>query len=82
VAILKGPGKEGTRPLGIPTVEDHLVQRAVARILEAVFEGDFLNCSYGLPPGRSPHHALQALRGIIVTKKIRHLQQEPALAIP
>jgi RNA-directed DNA polymerase len=73
VAIPKGPGKAGTRPLGIPTVEDRLVQRAVARILEAVFEGDFLDCSYGFRPGRSPHHALRALRGIIVTKKIRHL---------
>ena len=45
VAIPKGPGKAGTRPLGIPTVEDRPVQRAVARILEAVFEGDFLDCS-------------------------------------
>jgi RNA-directed DNA polymerase len=73
VAIPKGPGTEGTRPLGIPTVEDRLVQRAVARILDAVFEGDFLDCSYGFRPGRSPHQALRALRGIIVTKKVRHL---------
>src|SRR5213593_283683 len=73
VDIPKGPGKVGTRPLGIPTVEDRLLQRAVARILEAVFEADFLNCSYGFRPGRSPHHALQALRGVIVTKKVRHL---------
>ena len=73
VAIPKGPGKVGTRPLGIPTVEDRLVQRAVARILEAVFAGDFLDCSYGFRPGRSPHHALRALRGTIVTKKVRHL---------
>jgi retron-type reverse transcriptase len=43
--IPKGPGKVGTRPLGVPTVEDRLVQRAVARILEAVFEVDFLDCS-------------------------------------
>jgi retron-type reverse transcriptase len=73
VAIPKGPGKEGTRPLGMPTVEDRLVQRAVARILEAVFEGDVLDGSYGFRPGRSPHQALRALRGIIVTKKVRHL---------
>src|SRR5262245_30701256 len=73
VAIPKGPGKVGTRPLGIPTVEDRLVQRAVARILEAVFEGDFLDCSYGFRPGRSPHQALRALRGTIVAKKVRHL---------
>lgn len=45
VAIPKGPGKVGTRPLGSPTVEDRLVQRAVARILEAVFAGDFRDCS-------------------------------------
>jgi retron-type reverse transcriptase len=45
VEIPKGPGKVGTRPLGIPTVEDRLLQRAVARILEAVFEADFLECS-------------------------------------
>jgi retron-type reverse transcriptase len=73
VAIPKGPGKAGTRPLGIPTVEDRLLQRAVARILEAVFEADFLECSYGFRPGCNPHGALRALRGIIVTKKVGHL---------
>ena len=52
VEIPKGPGKAGTRPLGIPTVEDRLLQRAVARILEAVFEADFLECSYGFRPVR------------------------------
>ena len=62
-----------TRPLGIPTVEDRLLQRAVARILEAVFEADFLECSYGFRPGCNPHGALRALRGIIVTKKVGHL---------
>jgi group II intron reverse transcriptase/maturase len=75
VEIPKGPGKVGTRPLGIPTVEDRLLQRAVARILEAVFEADFLECSYGFRPGRSPHDALRALRGIIVTKKVGHLYE-------
>jgi len=70
VEIPKGPGKTGTRPLGIPTVGDRLLQRAVARILEAVFEADFLDCSYGFRPGRNPHHALQALREQIVTKKV------------
>src|SRR3974390_650155 len=68
--IPKGPGKVGTRPLGIPTAADRLLQRAVARILEAVFEADFLDCSYGFRPGRNPHHALQALRMQIVTKKV------------
>src|SRR6516164_1827820 len=73
VEIPKGPGKAGTRPLGIPTVADRLLQRAVARIVEAVFEADFLDCSYGFRPGRNPHHALQALRLHIVTKKVGHL---------
>lgn len=73
VEIPKGPGKTGTRPLGIPTVEDRLLQRAVARILEAVHEADFLDCSYGFRPGRNPHTALSALRGIIVSKKVGHL---------
>src|ERR1700693_4551378 len=73
VEIPKGPGKVGTRPLGIPTVEDRLVQRAVARIVEAVFEADFLDCSYGFRPKRSPHYALQALRLQIVSKKVNHV---------
>ena len=73
VDIPKGLGKEGTRPLGIPTVEDRLLQRAVARILQAVLEADFLDCSYGFRPGRNPHGALRALRGIVVTKKVGHL---------
>ena len=63
VDIPKGPGKVGTRPLGIPTVADRLLQRAVARILEAVFEADFLDCSHGFRPGRNPHHALQEFTG-------------------
>jgi RNA-directed DNA polymerase len=75
VEIPKGPGKVGTRPLGIPTVEDRLVQRAVARILEAVFEADFLDCSYGFRPGRSAHQALRTLRATLVTKKVRHLYE-------
>src|SRR6267142_4251540 len=47
VEIPKGPGKTGTRPLGIPTVADRLLQRSVARILEAVFEQEFCDVSYG-----------------------------------
>jgi RNA-directed DNA polymerase len=75
VEIPKGPGKSGTRPLGIPTVEDRLLQRAVARILEAIFEADFCDFSYGFRPGRSPHHALQALRLQVVTKKVSHIYE-------
>jgi RNA-directed DNA polymerase len=61
VHIPKGTGSE-TRPIGIPTFEDKILQRAVAMILEAVYEQDFLDCSYGFRPGRSAHQALNALR--------------------
>lgn len=58
VHIPKGDGKT-TRPIGIPTFEDKVLQRAVAMVLEAVYEQDFLPCSYGFRPGRSAHQALQ-----------------------
>jgi group II intron reverse transcriptase/maturase len=61
VEIPKGDGT--TRPLGIPTFEDKVLQRAVAMVLNAVYEQDFLSCSYGFRPGRSAHQALQALWG-------------------
>jgi len=50
------------RPLGIPTFEDKVLQRAVAMVLEAVYEQEFLNCSYGFRPGRSADQALDAFR--------------------
>ena len=60
VRIPKGDGSE-TRPIGIPTFEDKVLQRAVAMLLEAVYEQDFLDCSYGFRPGRSAHQALEAI---------------------
>jgi group II intron reverse transcriptase/maturase len=54
-------GKKGLRPLGIPTFEDKVLQRAVVLILEAIYEQDFLPCSYGFRPRRSAHQALEAL---------------------
>src|SRR5215472_19031060 len=53
------PGE--TRPLGIPTFEDKVLQRAVVMVLEALYEQDFMDCSYGFRPGRSAHQALEAL---------------------
>jgi group II intron reverse transcriptase/maturase len=60
VRIPKGTGSE-TRPLGIATLEDKILQRAVVLVLEPIYEQDFLPCSYGFRPGRSAHQALQAL---------------------
>src|SRR3972149_7020193 len=57
------------RPLGIPTLEDKLVQRPTAEVLNAVYEPDFLGFSYGFRPGRSPHHALDALYAGLLTRK-------------
>jgi RNA-directed DNA polymerase len=61
VHIPKGDGSQ-TRPIGIPTFEDKVLQRAVAMVLEAVYEQDFLDCSYGFRPGRSAHQALRVVR--------------------
>ena len=58
VHIPKGDGTK-TRPIGIPTFEDKVLQRAVTMLLEAVYEQDFLNCSYGFRPRRSAHQALE-----------------------
>lgn len=60
VHIPKGTGNE-TRPLGIPTFEDKVLQRAVVMVLQPIYEQDFLDCSYGYRPGRSAHQALQSL---------------------
>ena len=58
------------RPLGITALEDKILQRAVAEVLNAVYETDFLGFSYGFRPGRSPHHALDALTAGIYKKKV------------
>ncbi len=60
VHIPKGDGTQ-TRAIGIPSFEDKVLQRAVVMVLEAIYEQDFLDCSYGYRPGRSAHNALEAL---------------------
>lgn len=59
VHIEKADG--GKRPLGIPVLEDKIVQRAAVEVLNAIYEVDFVGFSYGFRPGRSPHQALDAL---------------------
>jgi group II intron reverse transcriptase/maturase len=62
--IPKGDG--ALRPIGIPALEDKILQRAVVMVLTPLYEQDFLECSYGFRPGRSAHQALEALwRGIM-----------------
>ncbi len=73
VEIPKSSGS--TRPLGIPTVEDRLLQRAVSRILYTIYEQDFLCCSFGFREGRGPHDALIALRTHITRDKTRYVYE-------
>ena len=61
VHIPKGNSKTETRPIGIPSFEDKVLQRAVAMVLEPIYEHDFHDCSYGFRPQRSAHQAIQAL---------------------
>lgn len=62
VYILKGSSKKKEkRPIGVPTFEDKVLQRAVQMVLEPLYEQDFLDCSYGFRPGRSAHEALRTL---------------------
>lgn len=73
VHIPKGGKENATRPLGISNFEDKIIQKMMQRILEAVYEPTFLECSYGFRPGRGCHDAVRALRN--------HLYRSPVAAV-
>src|ERR1700738_437723 len=66
--INKSDGRK--RPLGVPVLEDKIVQRAAVEVLNAIYETDFLGFSYGFRPGRNQHQALDALYTGLLTRKV------------
>jgi len=62
-----------TRPLGLPAIEDKIVQKGIARILEAIYEADFMDCSYGFRPKRSCHQALKAVNDTVMSKPVSYI---------
>jgi RNA-directed DNA polymerase len=71
VYIPKSDG--GQRPLGVPALEDKIVQGAVAEVLSAIYEADFLGFSYGFRPGRNPQQALTAVHTAIMSQRVNYV---------
>jgi group II intron reverse transcriptase/maturase len=71
IYIPKEDGKQ--RAISIPALEDKIVQKAAVRLLNAIFETDFLNCSYGARPGRNAHQALDEVDRLIFRRSITHV---------
>jgi group II intron reverse transcriptase/maturase len=61
------------RPLGLPALEDKIVQKGITRILETIYEADFFDCSYGFRPNRNCHQALNAVYTTITTRPVNHI---------
>jgi hypothetical protein len=64
------PGKQEKRPLGVPSVADRALQRSAAQVLSAIYEQDFLRCSFGGRPGRGAHQALASLHEVISGRQV------------
>jgi group II intron reverse transcriptase/maturase len=64
---------DGRRPIGIPALEDKIVQGAVAEVLNVIYEVDFLDCSYGFRSGRSPHDALNAVFDGVMRQHVNYV---------
>lgn len=71
--LIPKPGKVEKRKLGIPTVEDKLVQMILKQIIEKIYEPDFKDFSYGFRPGRSCYHAVKALDTAVMTKPVNYI---------
>jgi group II intron reverse transcriptase/maturase len=69
-AYIPKPGKQEKRPLGVPCVSDRALQRSTAQVLSAIYEQDFLPCSFGGRPGIGAHHALSTLNEVIAGSKV------------
>ncbi|MFA5385322.1 MAG: reverse transcriptase domain-containing protein [Eubacteriales bacterium] len=67
------PGSDKMRPLGVPAYEDKLVQAVIVRILNAIYEQDFLGFSYGFRPGRCAHDALKHLNNLIGEQRVNYI---------
>src|SRR5260370_23649355 len=67
------PGKQEMRPLGVPTVADRALQRSASQVLSAIYEQDFLSCSFGGRTGRGAHQALATLHERIAGGKIERV---------
>jgi len=67
------PGSDKMRPLGIPALEDKLVQAGLVKILRAIYEQDFIDDSYGFRPGRGCHDALRALNETVHNQQVNYI---------